>query len=359
MRNITLLSIMLFMMLLVGCSTQPNEGAQSNTEENTTTTEQTETKIDSNTEEAAEDKGKTQYPLTIDNYLTTDGFTYETHTQTFEASPEKIVANTQGMAEILVHLGLTDKIVGVAALYGETDAEITEEFNKIPVITEGYASKELVVGQDPDIIMGRAGLFQDAEWGVGTISSLNDLGIKTFVQHTSLTGGTLDSLYKDIEDIGLIFNVQDSADVYINKLKEQQAALEEKASEKPLTYAYVYNAGDGKIAPDAGGAYTFIADTLEKLNLTNALADIEGTVSVEQLVEKNPDIFLLSNYAGGPDPETTMESFYNDEALQSINAIKNKAIIVIDFNQFFGYGPNILDGAGKLADDIASNSSLK
>lgn len=355
MKKLIFLTLVLFLSLVVvGCSS-----ADVDTTEQPNTTEQSQNTDSNNEQEASEVTVETEYPLTIENYLTSDGFTYETHTQTFEAAPDKIVANTQGIAEVLVHLGLTDKIVGVAALYGETDPEIADEFAKIPVITEGYASKELVVGQDPDIVMGRGSLFQDAEWGVGTIDALNELGIKTFVQHTSLKGGMLDSLYKDIEDIGKIFNVQEAATDYINELKEQQASIEQKASEKPLTYAYVYNAGDGTISPDAGGSYTFIADTLEKLNLTNALADIEGTVSVEQLVEKNPDIFLLSDYAGGPDPEATMESFYNDEALQSINAIKNKAIIVIDFNQFWGYGPNILDGAGKLADDIANNTNLK
>ncbi|KAB2330316.1 ABC transporter substrate-binding protein [Bacillus mesophilum] len=350
MKKFSWLVFAFVLFLLVGCSNseQANSADSSNTEEET------------NTEEtAASDSNETQYPLTIDNYLTTDGVTYETHSQTFEEAPSKVVANTQGMAEILVHLGLTDKIVGVSALYGETDPEIAEDFAKIPVISEGYAGKELVVGADPDLVMGRAGLFQDAEWGVGSITGLNELGINTFVQHASLTGGTLDSLYKDIEDIGQIFNVQDAAADYINELKEKQSAIEEKASEKPLTYAYVFDGGEGKISPDPGGDYTFIADILDNLNLTNALADSEGTVSVEQLVEINPDMLILSHYAGGPDTQATIDSFYNDEALQSINAIKNKAIMVIDFNQFFGYGPTILDGASKLADDVAANENLK
>lgn len=350
MKKFTWLAFAFVLFLLVGCSNSEQTG----TEDSSSSKEETNTEV-----KTSEESTETQYPLTIDNYITTDGVTYETHSQTFEEAPSKVVANTQGIAEILVHLGLTDKIVGVAAVYGEIDPEIADDFAKIPVISEGYASKELVVGADPDLVMGRAGLFQDAEWGVGSINGLNELGINTFVQHASLTGGTLDSLYKDIEDIGKIFNVQETAAEYISELKEKQTAIEDKASEKPLTYAYVFDGGEGKISPDPGGDYTFIADILHNLNLTNALADSEGTVSVEQLIEINPDMLILSNYAGGPDPQATIDSFYNDEAIQSINAIKNKAIIVIDFNQFFGYGPTILDGASKLADDVAANANLK
>lgn len=54
------------------------------------------------------------------------------------------------------------------------------------------------------------------------------MNIKTYVLESSVTGGTYDSIYKDIENIGEIFNVQDKADSFIKELKDRQTAITSK-----------------------------------------------------------------------------------------------------------------------------------
>ncbi|WP_238654723.1 ABC transporter substrate-binding protein [Paenibacillus piscarius] len=298
---------------------------------------------------------KTVYPLTIENYANNgEGTEWKAKAQTFDKAPEKVVANTQGAAELLIKLGLTDKIVGVAALYGAGDPAVQEEFKKIPVLSQDYASKELVVGAGPDLVMGRGGLFADADWGVGTVGGLNDLGIKTFVQSTSLQGATLDSLYKDIEQLGQIFDVQDKAAAYITELKERAAKLKEGAAAGGKTFAYVSDGGNGAIAVYSGNVDTFAGDVLGLMGLTNSYADVTGEISKEQLIATNPDVLLISVYTGGVDTDQSIKAFYADPSLQSLKAIQNKAIYKIDFNQFWGYSYSIFDGAEKLASELAA-----
>jgi iron complex transport system substrate-binding protein len=244
--------------------------------------------------------------------------------------------------------------VGVAALYGEVDPAVAAEFKKIPVISPKYASKELVVGASPDLVMGRADLFADADWGAGTVSGLNELGIKTFLQSTSVKGATLDSLYKDIDQLGRIFNVQNKAAEYIAELKKRADTLKTKSAGVQKKFAYVSDGGSGDIAIYSGNIDTFAGDVLRLVGLTNSYADVTGTISKEQLIATNPDVLLISKYTGGIDPEVSIKAFYADSTLQNINAIKNKAIYVIDFNQFWGYSYSILDGAEKLAADMAA-----
>lgn len=298
---------------------------------------------------------KTVYPLTIENHTNNgEGTEWKVKEQTFDKAPEKVVANTQGAAELLIKLGLTDKIVGVAALYGAGDPAVQEEFKKIPVLSQDYASKELVVGASPDLVMGRGGLFADADWGVGTVGGLNELGIKTFVQSTSLQGATLDSLYKDIEQLGQIFDVQDKAAAYIAELKERAAKLKEGAAAGGKTFAYISDGGNGAIAVYSGNVDTFAGDVLGLLGLTNSYADVTGEISKEQLIATNPDVLLISVYTGGVDADQSIKAFYADPSLQSLKAIQNKAIYKIDFNQFWGYSYSIFDGAEKLAAELAA-----
>ncbi|MEK4043856.1 ABC transporter substrate-binding protein [Paenibacillus sp. FSL H8-0048] len=306
--------------------------------------------------ETAPAAAKTVYPLTMENHTNNgEGTEWKAKSQTFDKAPEKVVANTQGAAELLIKLGLTDKMVGVAALYGAGDPAVQEEFKKIPVISQDYASKELVVGAGPDLVMGRGGLFADADWGVGTVGGLNELGIKTFVQSTSLQGATLDSLYKDIEQLGQIFDVQDKATAYIAELKERAAKLKEGAAATGAkTFAYVSDGGNGAIAVYSGNVDTFAGDVLGLVGLTNSYADVTGEISKEQLIATNPDVLLISVYTGGIDADQSIKAFYADPSLQSLKAIRNKAIYKIDFNQFWGYSYSIFDGAEKLASELAA-----
>ncbi|MDZ7835656.1 MAG: hypothetical protein U5K84_10450 [Alkalibacterium sp.] len=84
-------------------------------------------------EETAEQTEETTFPLTLDNYtVSSDGAEFSEKEITYETQPESIVANNQGTAEMLLQLGLTDEITGVAALYGEPDESVSEEFVRNP-----------------------------------------------------------------------------------------------------------------------------------------------------------------------------------------------------------------------------------
>ncbi|UQZ35955.1 hypothetical protein C2I18_21915 [Paenibacillus sp. PK3_47] len=349
-RFVPLLAVLMLAVMISACS--------SNTQNENTAASPSEPANSSSTNTSAEattaPSTKTVYPLTIENYTNNgEGTEWKTKSQTFDKAPEKVVANTQGAAELLIKLGLTDKMVGVAALYGAGDPAVQEEFKKIPVISENYASKELVVGASPDLVLGRAGLYADADWGVGTVEGLNELGIKTFVQSTSIEGATLDSLYKDIEQIGQIFDVQETAAAYIEELKQRAEALKSTA-DGVKTFAYVSDGGNGAIAVYSGNIDTFAGDVLGLLGLKNSFGTVTGDVSKEQLIAENPDVMLMSVYTGGLDPQETLKAFYADPSLQSLTAIKNKAIYLIDFNQFWGYSYSIFDGAEKLAAELAA-----
>lgn len=291
------------------------QAAESSTTNATTNGEQT----DADASAPAE----TTYPVTVSNYTTENG-TWVKKDQTFDKAPERVVANTQGAAELMIRLGLTDKLVGVAALFGSVPEDIADEFKQIPVLAEGYVGKEVTIGATPDLVVGRGGLFEDADWGVGTVSSLNDMGIKTYVQSTSVPDASLDSLYQDITELGEIFNVQANAAAYIETLKARENALSARASAETINYASFSDNGDGTIGIYNGNGDTFIESAMSLINMHNMLINETGTLSLEKLIEINPDAMIISRYAGGIDPEQTIEKLLANKQVQNINAVKNK-----------------------------------
>ncbi len=346
-----LLGLLVFSMTTVfsGCSAvSPSE----ETKTASVVTEETQTVPDTK-EDTKEVIDKTSYPLTLENYSIADGV-WQSAAQTFEKAPERIVANTQPTAELLIHLGLTDKIVGVGAVYGESTADIADEFAKIPVLSKDYVGKELVLGANPDLVMGRWDLFADADWGVGTVEELNGMGIHTFIQNTCRQDATLEDLYKDIEQLGQLFGVQENATEFSDSLRTRTEQLKGSLADvkDTLKYAYVSSVADGSVSIYSGSTDTFQNDVLNLIKLDNAFKDVIGEINLEQFIATDPDVLLISYYSGGPDTAKMIEDLYVVPSLQNLKAIKNKQIYAIDFNQFWGYGYQILDGVEKLASEV-------
>lgn len=147
------------------------------------------------------------YPVHVETYnVSSDGATWTPVTTEYSSEPTRVVANCQGTATLLIRLGLADKLVGVAAVYGPAPNDVAEEFNAVPVIAEGYASKEAVLSADPDFVAGRGDLFIDGDYGIGTVDELTDAGIASYITHVGETGATFESFLSDIENLGKIFN---------------------------------------------------------------------------------------------------------------------------------------------------------
>lgn len=306
-------------------------------------------------EETAEQIEETTFPLTLDNYtVSSDGAEFSEKEITYEAQPESVVANNQGTAELLLQLGLTDEITGVAALYGEPDESVSEEFTEIPVLAEGYVGKELVVGADPDIVVGRGQLFASAEWGTGTVEELNEVDIQTYIQATSTPGATFEDLYTDIDNLGKLFTVEENAQAFSEEVETRMDDIVSAIPEDSDTmdYAYIFGAEGTNLDVYSGAADTYLNDALSYMGLNNTFADTTGEISVEALLEADPEVLLLVNYTGGRAPEDSLADIKANEALSSLTAIQEDRIFTIDYNQFWSYGYQILDGMEELSSEL-------
>ncbi|MGN4127598.1 ABC transporter substrate-binding protein [Lysinibacillus sphaericus] len=306
------------------------------------------------TSTSKETETKEHYPLTIENFTKAEGgSTWDKKDQVFDKAPERIMANTRPAAELLLHLGLGDKIVGVGANFGEPDKSVEEEYSKLNILSDEYVGKEVTLGTNPDLVFGRGGLFDNADWGVGTVDTLNDMNVKTYVLESSVTGGTYASIYKDIENIGKIFSVQDKADNFIKELKDRQTAITSKLEsiKEHKTFAYLHTNDPKELFVYPAHGETFFNDAFNMIKLDNVFKDEAGDVSVETLIEADPDVLIIPNWDGS-DLGKVREAIYANPKLSSMKAIKNKQMYIVDYNYLFGYGYNTIDGMELLAKEM-------
>jgi iron complex transport system substrate-binding protein len=298
----------------------------------------------------------TTYPLTVTNIaVQDDGAVWAEKDQVFESAPQRIVCNMQGAAELLIRLGLGDKIVGVAAVFGDVDPAVKGEFDKIPVLSEGYAGQEVILGAGPDIVIGSGHFFVEADYGSGTVDFLNETGIHSYILNASKEGANFDDFFKDIDELGRIFDVQEAAQALTDQYQGQISDLtsDPRWSGQTKTLAQVATVEDGNFTVSSGKGETFQNDAVELIGLENIFKDAPGAeVSNEDFIKSNPDVIMLFWYNGGPDMDAMIEQLYQMEELQDVTAIKEKQVYAADFNAFYGGGGGIFDAVGALAGEV-------
>lgn len=301
--------------------------------------------------------GEAKYPVTVKNFGRTEATAaWKEATQVFEKAPERVLANTQPAAELLLHLGLKDRIAGVGAVFGEPDKSVEADFKELNSLGKEYISQEIALSVDPDLILGRGGLFDSAEWGVGTVPTINEMGINTYVLESSVTGGTYDSIYNDIANLGEIFDVKEAADKFSQELKARQTAISDKLAsiKEERNFSILFITDPQEVAPYAAKDETFFNDIFTMVKLNNIYQDVEGEISLERLIEDDPEVLIVPDWrtVGGVSPDEIKEALYKNPKLSSLQAIKNKQIFAVDYNYMFGYGYIALDGMELLAKEM-------
>ena len=301
---------------------------------------------DSNSSSQLQDESKqTQYPVTITTY---DASGNEVN-QTFDKAPERIVTNNLSATETLIELGLGDKIVGmmnpdneVTSIYKDSIANINKLGDKKTI------SKEIVLSAMPDIIVGRAAMFSDKS--LGEYTEWNANGVEVYAQAASVTKGEtkIESVIQDVRNLGVIFNVQDKADSYADELQKKYDSV--------LTS--VGNTGTDKknalvmCAFEVNTNVSWLAQELNKLGYTNVSTGTSG-LSLETLVTMNPELIVyVTSDRNAKNDADAVNKLLSSDAVSDVEAIKNKKIVTIGYDEFMDYGPAVFEALSKIADSV-------
>lgn len=228
----------------------------------------------------------TSQPMTVDNCGTQ---------VTIAKPPHRVLTVKSTSTEMLLALGLGDRIIGTAA----ADGPVPERWAAAspPVLSEGLPSQEAVLAARPDLVYAgwESNFSADA---MGERSSLQGLGVNTYVSPSACKEPgykpdplTFDDVYAEIDQVGAMFGVQRAADALVASQQQELAAL--KPSTAGLT-ALWYSSGSD--TPYVGAGIGAPQMMLDAAGLTNIAADVKDTwtpFSWEVVAERNPDVIVL------------------------------------------------------------------
>lgn len=328
-----LLSLMLFVLCLTGCSKASNVGGLSNAN--------------------SVDKAKEgelpivvlseKYPMTIRDYLKVE--------TTLEKKPEKVAVLSGTPLNIWYDLGGKSICTSDVSENLKLIPEYEEEIKNLSTIGPVYSiDMEAVIPQMPDLVIAQVGTQSTQA------KKLREMGFNVISTH--IRG--YDDVISTYRAFGNILEKSDLAEEKIKMIEKRKDELMSKLPKEGKSAVILYvTSGSLSVKLDSSIA----GDVAKILGLKNIASDLppdtigsETTpLDIEYIVEKNPDyVFVTSMISNNEAAKEVMESkFASSPAWQGINAISEGRVIYLPQEYFlYNAGPYYCEAIEYMARSI-------
>ena len=276
-------------------------------------------------------------------------------TVTFDSPPQRAISNDVNLTEMMLVLGLSDKMVGYTGISGwkTLDEEMRLGVKQLPELSPKYPTKEVLVGADAD--------FFFAGWNYGmkvggevTPETLKPFGINVYeltescIHIMTKKKVSMDDMYNDLLNLGLIFQIENRAKKLVDAYRSDLKKFTQKLESIPAKKVFVYDSGED--TPFTAGRYAMPTALIEAAGGINIMDDFQkswGTVTWEEVIDRNPEVVVIVNY-GKVTAEQKRKFMMSNPAFANIDAVKNDRFVTLEYVEDTP-GPRNIKAIKKLA----------
>lgn len=232
---------------------------------------------------------------------------------TIPAPPQRVLTGYQNTVEMMIALGLGDKVVGRQPF---TQSPVLPEqkaaFDAIPELTPGLpdnaqsvaASREVQLAAKPDFVLANGEYELNPARGVASIADFEAAGAQVFILtagHSSGSCGqdrsTIEQVYDDLTTLGRIFGVEQRAETLVAEMKNEIAEVKKAIAGRTPVRLLAYDSGEGPLVTMSDHYFDS-----SLAGAANIVTSDQGypEVGVEVLVSGNPEVIVTVNYETGP-----------------------------------------------------------
>lgn len=257
--------------------------------------------------------------------------------------PDVIVSLTPATTETLFALGVGDRIAGK----GQDFFLYPPEAGSIPdVATFDGVDIEKIVSLEPDLVFAGGNFFTPPD----AIERMRDLGLPVVV----LYAASVDAMFKDIELIGQASGRSAEATAIVERMRSEFDAVEAAVSGLPKPRLFYELDATGAIYGPADES--FLAEMIVLAGgdpITTGSPD-KFDISVERLIEQDPELILLADAPFGVTPEQVAAR----PGWDVMTAVKEGKIRPIDDQTVTRPGPRLFLGLQLLAATIHPDAEI-
>lgn len=312
----------------------------------------------------------THYPLTIDNCG---------KPQTFAQAPERVVTIGQASTEMLYALGLGDRLAGTSLWFNNVLPEYQAQNAKVPRLADNEPSFEAVVGKRPQLVTVQFEWMVGAQGAVATREQFDELNIPTYLLPSDCEGkdnlvgadGTrlqafqVDSIYKSINQLAEIFDVQARGSALNAELKGRLDSARAQLADRDLSTTsalFWFSSADLGIAPYVAGRQGVADFMLRTLGVRNVVTSTEEwpTVGWETLAKANPTWLIIARMDRrrypADDYQKKLAFLHSDPVTRNMEAVRQNRIIILDADAMQA-GIRLFSGLQTLSAAFASGNA--
>jgi iron complex transport system substrate-binding protein len=268
-----------------------------------------------------------RFPLSIDNCGTST---------TYADAPTRAFTMNQAATEIMLALGLHDRMVGSAFLDDAILPEFAKAYETIQVRTTAYPPRAVLLGARPDFVYAAyPSGFSDQAAGMtdllrsGTPSYLSPSGCR---EKISSSLESMELVFGEIRDIGRIFDVLPRAEQLIAAYR---AELEEVRNQLGTVTAplrvFWWDSGMPPFVAACCGTPNEILRLAGGENVFHDVRGSWGTVAWADVVARSPEVIVLVDATWAP-ADQKRQWLLDDSALAGIEAVKHRRFVTVSFS---------------------------
>ena len=257
--------------------------------------------------------------------------------------PHHIVSLGLSTDEILLSLASPEQIAALTSYADDPGLCSMTEAAQAVLVKIKDKSPESVLALDPDLVLVTDGVPKELA------DSLRDLGISVFVFHTPKR---IDGIFAHIETIGQMIGQEENAAALIAEKRALLAEVEGRVGDipeekRPIVVAFAFSGVFGR----KDGLFD---DMCRHASLRNGAAMVgltaETSVSMEQVVALNPDVFLLPTWsAEGKTTEEFRDKLRRDPLFLHVKAVQENHLYVVPDYYRYSASQNAVNGVYELA----------
>nr|WP_202457084.1 MULTISPECIES: ABC transporter substrate-binding protein [unclassified Streptomyces] len=262
------------------------------------------------------------------------------------APPKRAVSLDQGSTEILLSLGLADRMVGTGTWTDPVLKNLEKDNAKVERLADRYPSLERVLAKEPDFVSASF-LFTVGKGGVADRAKFDELDVPVYVSPSDCAGKdndgggdgkrvktlTMDTVYGEVRDLAKVFHVEKRGEKLVADLKARVTKATKGIDASDATLLYWFANSDAPYMAGCCGAPGIITRELGAKNVFDDTREEWPQINWETVADRDPDILVIGDLTrksqSAESAAAKIKFLETNPATKNLSAVKKKRYVLL------------------------------
>jgi len=268
------------------------------------------------------------------------------HKVRVESAPRRAVSLNQGTTEIMLSLGLADRMTGTATWTDPVAKGLEKANAKVKRLADLAPSFEKVLDTEPDFV---AASFASTlgKGGVATREQFGQLGVPTYLSPADCAGKdnsgdgdgsrtkplAMDAVYGEVRDLARIFDVEERGEKLVADLKSRVNKATSGLDADKVTLMYWFANSQSPYLAGCCGAPGVVTRELGAENVFDDTKEEWPQVNWETVADRDPDVLVIGDLSRKQETAETaakkIEFLESDPVTKNMTAVRKKRYVLL------------------------------